>query len=119
MSAGTDRPSATRSAMTAVASRSFEQNSAVGACLPRSAAFSASASLPVWELMAICCTASRPSRLAHARAPARRRRARSDAVSGPVTSAMRRWPSAARCATMSLAAARLSTEAKGCVFDSL
>ena len=37
MSAGTDRPSPTRSAMTAVASKSLEQNSAVGACLPRSA----------------------------------------------------------------------------------
>ena len=46
--------------MTAVASKSLEQNSAVGACLPRSAALSASTSLPVCELMLMCWTASRP-----------------------------------------------------------
>ncbi|MNE97627.1 hypothetical protein D3C80_1960060 [compost metagenome] len=105
--------------MTAVASKSFEQNNAVGACLPRSAALSTSASLPVCELMAMCCTVSRSSFLAQARAPIRRRRARSDAVKGPVTSAMRRCPNAARCATMSLAAARLSTDENGWVDDSL
>ncbi|MNT64852.1 hypothetical protein D3C72_2027870 [compost metagenome] len=87
--------------------------------MPRSAAFSASTSLPVCELMAMCWMASRPSFLAQARAPIRRRRARSDAVSGPVTRAMRLCPIAARWATMSLAAARLSTDAKGWSEDSL